>query len=401
MVSRVCHRLVHVELSVTTALLLGKKRDGTLKIRTSGAIGSAHMSDITSRRPQEWPDGRRISRVLAPALHGAKVLFAALSLCGLACGGGSNTTTGQRYPTCSGSDLTACVAAFCNTNGPGCCLASTPPACFNPAASQGQPGWIGYTACGSQPNKACVIGTVPTVPTATLTPTKTGGATPAATPTVTPSPTPGQGKGTQVKITNQTSSQVTVFVKLYAGTPWSFCQTDGSYCRFTIDAGKTQPLPNPDGGNLNFSASFNTKVYACALADGNTIHEANVNTDPNGTYDTTDISLVNGYNASVKTVVTSGGSSTTLGPVSSKTGNQQVLGVYPFGCDVCVARCKPGCSFIPPDNPIPCPTPATCGGGCDHGNSECKMGTQYQPTHPCQYQVPYNSQIEMIVLGVN
>jgi hypothetical protein len=245
-----------------------------------------------------------------------------------------------------------------------------------------------------------VIGTVPTVPTATSTPTHTGGATPAATPTATPSPTPGQAKGTQIKITNQTSSPVTVFVKLYAGPQWSFCETDGSYCRFTIAAGQTQPLPNDSGENLNFSASFNTEVYACTLADGNTIFEANVNTDPQGTHDTTDISLVNGYNASVKTVVTSGGASTTLGPVSSKTGNQQAFGVFPFGCEVCVARCQPGCPFIPPDNPIPCATPAACN-LCTHGNNECKAGTQYNPDPKCQYQVPYNSLIEMVVLGVN
>ena len=56
-----------------------------------------------------------------------------------------------------------------------------------------------------------------------------------------------------------------------------------------------------------------------------------------------------------------------LGPPNGPSGNDQLVGVYPFGCDVCVARQNPPC-------------------GIPKGTAGCKGGTQYKPDVPCQWQ---------------
>jgi hypothetical protein len=58
-----------------------------------------------------------------------------------------------------------------------------------------------------------------------------------------------------------------------------------------------------------------------------------------------------------------------LGPPKGKDGNEKVLGLFPYGCDVCVARVSPPC-------------------GIPKGRIGCKHGTQYKPDVVCQYQGP-------------
>ena len=59
-----------------------------------------------------------------------------------------------------------------------------------------------------------------------------------------------------------------------------------------------------------------------------------------------------------------------LGPVTSPSGNEEAFGVFPDGCDVCVARLDPPCGFR-------------------KGKTGCKAGVDpYHPKVPCQYQAP-------------
>lgn len=308
----------------------------------------------------------------------AVLALGALLLFGCGDGGSSTRTQGTQYATCTGANLTACEAAFCNSNGPGCCLATSPPACFNPSAGQGQSGWVGYTQCGNQPSKACVIGSGPS---ATATSTVPSGATPSATPT------PGGGTGTQVTITNQSSADATVYISFYPTSQigvadWqSFCTGSGLNCQFPLAQGASQPLPNPNGKWLNFNAGFNNS--GCTQ-NGTTLAEVNVNNP--SFYDILDVSLVNGYNTNIKIVATPNtGSAVTLGPPNGMTGNETVYGVYPFGCDVCVARCSPPCGY-PKSNPLNCGNVAGCADCQGNGTDGCHTGSQNQPTIPCQYQ---------------
>ncbi len=321
----------------------------------------------------------RSSVVLALLL--ATGLFAIAGGCGDGSGGARLSST--QYATCSGSNLAACQSAFCNTNGPGCCFATSPPACFNPSAGQGQAGWVGFTQCANNASQACVIGSGPTT-TATV----------AGVPTPTPTPgmgsacaTPGGGSGTQVTICNQSSNSATVYISFYPTSvigvaDWqSFCSGSGLNCQFTLASGASQALPNANGKWLNFNVGFNNT--GCA-GNGTTLGEVNVN---NPTfYDILDVSLVNGYNSNIKIVATpNSGSAVTLGPPNGMTGNETVYGVYPFACDVCVARCNPPCGYSK-SNPLNCGDVGTCSNCQGNGTDGCHTGSQNQPDIACQYQ---------------
>jgi hypothetical protein len=112
----------------------------------------------------------------------------------------------------------------------------------------------------------------------------------------------------------------------------------------------------PSNGYLNATLAFNG-----AVGCGTTKAELNVN-NPKW-YDVVDISLVDGFSNKIQ--ITFNG--TVLGPPNGKDGNEKVLGLYPFGCDICVAQQNP-----------PCGIPA--------GGPGCKAGTQNNPTPPCQQQ---------------
>ena len=280
---------------------------------------------------------------------------------------------------CTGADLTTCAAACGGPGRDGCCPLSNPPACFDSTN-----GSISFTQCGSQPSTACVLGSnatptrtaagVPSTPTATP-----GGPTPPPTATAAP------GARTQVSIVNQTGAATRVYVNFGADSAitqpnWaSFCAGSGLNCQFTLlGNGAAQVLPNPSGAYLNATFSFDM-----ALACGVTKAEVNVN-NPSW-YDVLDVSLVDGFSNKVAIIaMPTNGTPIQLGPPVGQTGNETAYGVYPYGCDVCVARCNPPCD-IPRSSPL-----LGCNASCDNcqgnGVDGCKAGTQSAPAVPCQYQ---------------
>jgi hypothetical protein len=167
----------------------------------------------------------------------------------------------------------------------------------------------------------------------------------------------------QLTFVNETGAATTVYVAFGANSVvlpanWSsFCSGGGLNCTFPIAANSSQVAPL-GGKYLNATIAFGTPV-GC----GATKAEMNINT-ANDT-DNYDVSLVDGYTNNIKMAV----GSTILGPLLGKEGNQNVFGVFPYGCDICVARQQPPCG-IPP------------------GGSGCKGGTQYKPNVLCQYQAP-------------
>lgn len=179
-------------------------------------------------------------------------------------------------------------------------------------------------------------------------------------------PTPSRSTGTKVTVTNAMADTL-VYVAFGADSivgpaDWvSFCTSPTPRnCFFALPAGKSQPLPT-DGRYLNATITFGGEV-GC----GRTKAEVNVN-NPNW-YDTLDVSLVDGYSDKIKINVTApDGTATVLGPPVGETGNERVLGVYPYGCDICVARQNPPCAI-----PV--------------GTDGCKGGTQYDPDVACQFQ---------------
>lgn len=183
--------------------------------------------------------------------------------------------------------------------------------------------------------------------------------TPDAAP---PTPSP----FTQVIVSNLTDASAVVNVSIGADSvvqpsSWSFCPDAGSGCTFNLAAGQMQSLPT-GGDYLNASIAFNGPV-GC----GSTIAEFTAN-NTNG-YGTADVSLVNGWNADVQITV----NGQTLGPAIAGN-DSQVSGVFPNGCDICVARQRPPCGIVP------------CGSSPNDGGQACgcKTGGQYTPTVPCQ-----------------
>lgn len=180
-----------------------------------------------------------------------------------------------------------------------------------------------------------------------------------------PSPVPSTDGSAQlgsVGVENATKKNVTVYVAFGADsvvTPssWAVCGADGGLnCSFSLPAQTTMLLAT-GGQYLNATFSFNAPV-ACGV----TKTELNLN-NPKW-YDTVDISLVDGFSNAVSLRY----NEVTLGPVTSATGNEKALGVYPAGCDLCVARSAQ----------TPC--------GMTPGTDGCKSGSQYDPSVPCQYQ---------------
>ena len=167
---------------------------------------------------------------------------------------------------------------------------------------------------------------------------------------------------TSVTLLNTTGTAATVNVSFGAdsvvnATAWPFCTSSGPLvCSFSLAAKESKVVPS--NGYLNATIAFNG-----AVGCGTTKAELNVNNP--AWYDVVDISLVDGFSNKIQ--ITMNG--TVLGPPNGKDGNEKVLGLYPFGCDICVAQQHP-----------PCGIPA--------GGTGCKAGTQNNPTPPCQQQGP-------------
>jgi len=130
-------------------------------------------------------------------------------------------------------------------------------------------------------------------------------------------------------------------------------------CAFQLPNHATQVL---DLGGAYLNATF---AFGAGVGCGSTKVELNLNNP--AWYDTADISLVDGYNGDAK--VQFGG--VLLGPTHGKDGNASALGVFPLGCDICVARQNPSCGISPS------PTPGSAG---------CKAGSQYARAVSCQVQ---------------
>jgi hypothetical protein len=139
----------------------------------------------------------------------------------------------------------------------------------------------------------------------------------------------------------------------------SFCTvTSPLTCNFTMIG--SQVLPT-QGKYLNMTLAFGGPV-ACDST------KAEINVNNPAWYDTLDVSLVDGYSNKIAIDYTPpGGTVTRLGPPLGKDGNEKVLGVFPYGCDICTARQSPPCGIAP-------------------GGAGCKAGTQYKPDVPCQFQ---------------
>lgn len=182
-------------------------------------------------------------------------------------------------------------------------------------------------------------------------------------------PTSSAAGGSLAAITNDTKIATTVYlafgsnsVVLPSSPGWSFCAGSGLNCSFPLAAGATQALPLA-GQWLNVTVSFGAPVTC------NTT-KAEININNPAWYDIADVSLVDGFSNFVAVYVTGAadaGTTIRLGPPNGPTGNEQLVGVYPLGCDLCVARGSPPCGMKP-------------------GTDGCKAGTQYDPKPPCQYQ---------------
>lgn len=169
---------------------------------------------------------------------------------------------------------------------------------------------------------------------------------------------------TSVQVENNTGKDTTVYFAFGADSvvkpaDWTFCTGQGLVCQFPLKAHASQELPT-GGRYLNTTFAFGTTV-GC----GSTKAELNIN-NPKW-YDVLDISLVDGYSNDIVIEATDAMGTTKLGPPNGQSGNEKVMGLYPFGCDICVARQHPPCGIQP-------------------GNGGCKTGDQYKPDVPCQFQ---------------
>lgn len=180
-------------------------------------------------------------------------------------------------------------------------------------------------------------------------------------------PTPPTGAAaSSFSVVNRTDAGTTVYVSFGSDvgdagvgpTTWPVCTKTGPLnCTFPIAAGATQDLPT-GGKYLNATFSFGAPV-ACNVTKA----EINMN-NPAWSNDTADVSLVDGYSNKVEVDVAGG--TKKLGPPNGAQGNEKVDGLFPTGCDICVARQNPPCGFSP-------------------GKAGCKGGTQYKPDVPCQW----------------
>jgi len=186
---------------------------------------------------------------------------------------------------------------------------------------------------------------------------------------INPAPTPAVGHPTSLTVQNFTGESTTVYVAFGSDSvvlpkDWSWCNGSGLNCSFDLGAFDSRIMDNKDGKYLNATMSF-----GAAVGCGVTKAEININ-NPNW-YDILDVSLVDGFSNRVSIVAESmvgtKEESVTLGPATDGPTDADLLGVYPFGCDICVERQSPP-------------------RGIAKGKKGCKAGTQDDPKPPCQWQ---------------
>jgi hypothetical protein len=183
---------------------------------------------------------------------------------------------------------------------------------------------------------------------------------PTPSPTVLDAASP---VGSTLTVHNQTKKDTVVYVAFGANSvvlpaSWPFCTASAKLnCSFKLGAELTQEMPL-SGQYLNATFAFDASV-GCGATKG----EMNVNTS--NASDTFDISLVDGFSNNMTIQIENGASKKLLGPLNGAKGNERLDGVFPLGCDLCVAQQVRSCSIVP---------------------ATCKAGTQYDPKPPCQYQ---------------
>jgi len=174
---------------------------------------------------------------------------------------------------------------------------------------------------------------------------------------------------TDLTVHNAKTTPTTVYVAFGSDSvigvaDWPFCTGSGLNCNFPVAAGTSKPLPNPKNAYVNATFSFDHAV-GCGVT------KAEININNPDWYDTLDVSLVDGYSDKIEiSVIPTNDSQVILGPPNGDAGNEKVLGLFPFGCDICVERQDPPC-------------------GISKGKTGCKAGTQYDPKVPCQWQGPH------------
>ncbi len=176
------------------------------------------------------------------------------------------------------------------------------------------------------------------------------------------------GIGDEIIIANETDSSAQVWVSFGSDSTvkaegWkSFCSVTAPLnCIFVLPAHGKQPAGHR-GEYTNVTISYNTQGCGATKAELNVANPK--------WYNTLDVSLVDGYSNKLK--ITSrepSGQETVLGPPAGKEGNEKIVGVFPYGCDICTGREHP-----------PCGIPA--------GGPGCHAGTQFKPEPVCQWQGP-------------
>jgi hypothetical protein len=185
-----------------------------------------------------------------------------------------------------------------------------------------------------------------------------------------------------VTIRNTQNQPAKVYINFGADSAFnsndlSFCDPQTKTplnCQFTMPALSPQAIPNPAFKYINMTVSFNQPV-AC----GSTKAEMVVN-NPNFC-DVFDVSVVDGFNEKIQLELDSRpvGQVVTLGPPVGQLGNQNVFGVFPFGCTICAGILNPPCG--------------------DAGPRECHAGTESNPQPVCQFQVNQpNGDVQIILL---
>jgi hypothetical protein len=173
--------------------------------------------------------------------------------------------------------------------------------------------------------------------------------------------------GTCARVTNLTPKATVVYIAFGADSTvlpsspgWSFCTASANLnCSFPLGPDDTRILP--------LAGKYLNATFAFGAAPGCGTTKAEVNLNNPSWYDVVDVSLVDGYSVPIAIDYVDASGKKRFGPPNGPSGNETLLGVYPLGCDICVARQKPPCGIQP-------------------GTSGCKAGKQFAPSPACQYQ---------------
>jgi hypothetical protein len=208
-----------------------------------------------------------------------------------------------------------------------------------------------------------------------------------------------ESNGSEAAVKNESGKSTTVWASFSPDSKvtredWiSFCKPVTSGCMFHLGVDEIRYLQT-SGKFLSVNLSFG-QPGSCE-GTGVTLGEMSLNTSNN--HDTVDISMVNGWNVDIKIDIApknapkdasfGGLGAVTLGPTDGPDSGALRLGVFPNGCDICVARQKPPCPWQ-----TPCGTPD--GGGVACG---CQGGTQYNPSPVCQEQISQGSLVTVVLV---